>query len=779
MTNLCTPTSTLYQTLMFSTDTDPMRVLAVSPPFLPGYKPLPDGVAGANRHMVNSDRLGLLFYIFPYLNMSATDRINVYFSSRPTPVASLDVGLYKDQLVPVHILASILEQLYATPTPMPNELLLHFTVDRISGNPEKSPSLPLLYKPFGPGESDTRPDLPNNQGLALPAPSETIIDQTVIDEGMFVTVAQYEHQAVGDMIYLTVGPLILEMQVTALGDLLFELTPDFLATLPNTDRVSLSYEIVDIVQNESGWSSAVVLTLKPTVVLLSAPIVNEADAVNNVNYDALAGADATVLLTGLFNANDVVVLTLVMFTLAGDRVERTITQDVKATARSLQFPIENAYVQNAIRGSIMLSYTQRSAGITRLSKSCTVTVSGLALPAPAPQIDEQEGSELPSDTALAHVRIARYWPLATGATVQLFWQVTGSDGVIHLYIFGQIINDVSQEIIFTVGSEYIERFADSPLTVLYKIENPGKSLVQSESLQLAIGMTKTQVPTITSVINADTKIPVPDGGTTTAGNVAISGSASPEEWLVIFNGTTTVTEIQADSKGNWSHSLSVQASNIYQLTVQAQSGSKPVSNAWSFSVVAKLSMGANHSQSATPYYIVGGNPPQFPPTRGLYTRTAQGGVLPYRYKSSNPSIALVDPNTGTVHAGGNGSAVITVTDGVGNSASYTITFSGIQLIALIPSITWTPAHQPSWVGSGLNVQELSIVREIYSRPGIPATTALGWPRGPFWSSVNVILNPDGTYSPKALAYDLSSLTEVQPVPVHGATFLPAVRRVPG
>ena len=488
MTNLFSHTNTSAQTLLFSTDAGANGVLAVSPPFLPGYKSLPNVVAGANRQMVNSDRRGLLFYIFPYLNMSGTDRINAYLGSRSAPVTSFDVGPYVNQLVPFHIPASILEQMYAVPSPLPNALPLYFTVDRISGNPaEDSLPLFLLYKPSGPGELDTRPDLPNNQGLALPAPSETIIDQTVINEGMFVTVPQYEHQTVGDTVYLAVGPLIVEMQVTALGDLLFELTPAFLASLPNTDRVSISYEIVDIVQNESGWSSAVVLTLKPTVVLLSAPIVNEADASHNVNYDALVGGDATVLLTGLFNVNDVVMLTLVMFTLAGDRIERIITWDVKATSRSLQFPIENAYIQNAIRGLIILSYTQQSAGVTRFSKSYTVTVSGLAPPAPAPTIDEQEGSELPADTSLAHVRIPRYWPLAAGATVQLLWQVTGENSVVHLYIFGQIINDVSQEIVFTVGSEFIKRFPGSPLTVLYKIENPGTSIVQSESLQIAIG----------------------------------------------------------------------------------------------------------------------------------------------------------------------------------------------------------------------------------------------------------------------------------------------------
>ncbi|MGH8333000.1 MAG: hypothetical protein ACRES0_21635, partial [Pseudomonas sp.] len=397
-------------------------------------------------------------------------------------------------------------------------------MERISGNNESSPTLSLLYKPFGPGEEDTRYDLPNNQGLASPMPSETVIDQTVINEGMFVTVPDYAFKALGDTVRLAVGPLVLEMTVTAAGDQLFELTPAFLQRLPNTDRVSISYEIVDIVQNESGWSTAVALALKPNTVLLTAPIVDEADANDNVNYDALAGADATVILTGIFAALDVVVLTVVMHTLAGDRVERKITVDVKA-GRSLRVLLENGFVRNAIRGSIILSYTQQSAGVTRPSKSYTFSINGLALSAAAPAIDEQMGTTLPAETSLAHVRAPTYWPLQVGATVQLFWQVTGANGVVHLFIFAQVINDVTQEIIFVVEGQYIERFAGRPLTVLYKIENPGRPVVQSESLQIMVGENAVFQPTITSITDAATGTPIADGSTTISQKVILEGTA--------------------------------------------------------------------------------------------------------------------------------------------------------------------------------------------------------------------------------------------------------------
>jgi hypothetical protein len=61
--------------------------------------------------------------------------------------------------------------------------------------------------------------------------SEGFVDQTVIDDGMFVTVMQYFNQHIGDVVVLAFGSLLLETTVTALGDVMFELTPDQLATL--------------------------------------------------------------------------------------------------------------------------------------------------------------------------------------------------------------------------------------------------------------------------------------------------------------------------------------------------------------------------------------------------------------------------------------------------------------------------------------------------------------------------------------------------------------------
>src|SRR5687767_3344113 len=101
MTSFSINSNTATQVLVFSTNPDLTGILADVPPFIPGHKPLTNNVAGVNRNMVNSDRRGLLGYIFPYFNMNSTDEIRLYLGPRPTPVGEFFVvGPYVNQLVP-------------------------------------------------------------------------------------------------------------------------------------------------------------------------------------------------------------------------------------------------------------------------------------------------------------------------------------------------------------------------------------------------------------------------------------------------------------------------------------------------------------------------------------------------------------------------------------------------------------------------------------------------------------------------------------------------------
>jgi hypothetical protein len=95
-----------------------------------------------------------------------------------------------------------------------------------------------------------------------------------------------------------------------------------------------------------------------------------------------------------------------------------------------------------------------------------------------------------------------------------------------------------------------------------------------------------------------------------------------------------------------------------------------------------MDFGADHALSVPGYIVAEGRPPLSPPAGAVYTRVATGGIPPYTYHSSNPACALVNAS-GTVTMAGNGVAVLTATDSVGNSAQYRLTTSGAKVFVLL------------------------------------------------------------------------------------------------
>ncbi|QZP29816.1 hypothetical protein [Pseudomonas sp. DR48] len=490
-------------------------VLAVAPPYPPGYKLQSDGALGININMVHSDRDGLLVYILAYESMAIGDYIRVYIETKNAPVAEFSVteahfdanGNAKN--IPFYIASNVMESRF-----LPfqaNNLPLWFDVTRVSGNgTEGSPPVPLFYKYPAPGEADTDGGKPFNQGLKLPVASESIIDQTVIDEGMFVTVLAYFNQSIGDVVVLAFGTLLLEHTVTVLGDIVFELTPQMLASLMPTNSLVVRWEVIDRVQNTSGWSDALMLTAKPGTVLLIAPIFEQADPDNVVNHDLLLGGTLGLLVTGLFAANDLIKLVLTGLTKGGDTTIQTFSQTLPAS-RSVKFEVPNEWVRNLIGGSARASYDLISAGNTRGSKPADATFSGSSLPLGLPIVDPLVDNKLPVDTATATVQVAKYWPLKIGAIVNLNWQTTDQDGIKALFIFKLIVTDPTQPVIFHVPAKYIAPYANTPLTVQCTVTNPGEVEVFSNLLQLMFGeeVIGTPLPPRVDEAEADGKNLVP------------------------------------------------------------------------------------------------------------------------------------------------------------------------------------------------------------------------------------------------------------------------------
>lgn len=116
--------------------------------------------------------------------------------------------------------------------------------------------------------------------------------------------------------------------------------------------------------------------------------------------------------------------------------------------------------------------------------------------------------------------------------------------------------------------------------------------------------------------------------------------------------------------------------------------------------------------------IRGGFTPSYPPAGSTQTRAATGGTPPYRYTSSNAQVAEVNVNTGRVIAAGNGGATITVRDNEGESASYGVSVSGVQIIAPIAHTTYLGAVRDASARGGRvpSLNEWDRFRGVYT-PG--------------------------------------------------------------
>lgn len=499
--------STPNTTVVFPTDRSGIGTLAVPAPYIFGYKLLPNGVLGVNKNMVYSDRDGLPACLLAYLNMTVGDWIEIFLATENRPVVEFRIteahfesnGDAKNILF--HISAADMEGNFAPLLVETKDMWAKVT--RISDNSSQdSPHAQVCFKPTPPGEPDTDGGKPFNQGLKLPVASETIIDKTVITNGMFVTVLEYFNQHIGDIVVLAFGSLLLEKEVTVLGDIEFELTPEMLATLKPTIIIIVRWEVFDVVENPSGWSDALEIVFKPGIALLVAPIFEQADLDNVVHFGWLAGGPLWILITGIFAAGDVVVLLLEGITEGGDPVSRSYSIPVSAATRSLRQEVENDFARNLTGGNCRATYTRTQAGKTQESKPADVTISRETFKLGQPTVTPLESTDtVPVDSPKCRVQFAKYWPLKRGALVQVFWQTVDDAGIRVLFIFQQVVTDETSIIVFEILAEYIGKYPSSPLVVQCVIINPNEVRVVSEPLQLKIGGEKaivldrpTQVP---------------------------------------------------------------------------------------------------------------------------------------------------------------------------------------------------------------------------------------------------------------------------------------------
>ncbi len=463
---------------------------------------------GVNVAMANSDLSGVLAWIFPYSNMSISDKIHVHLAPHPLPVAEITVGPehFNDkgvaQLISFYISLDDLEFSFA-----PNSLTSlegKIVVERISGNLEESTPIGVLYKYPPPGPQDPDSSTAKNEAMTKPIVADLVIDQTIINDGTWVRILQYPNQCIGDVVTVAFGPELVSVTVTALGDVSIEITAAKLATLKPTDNLPVSWSVHDTVENFSKWSLPTPIKVIPGIFLLAAPFWDLADTQNVLNHDLLKGLDTSVTTSASFAAGDIINLTLQGHTKNGEALFYTDSRTRTTAGKTQIFDIANELIRNAIGGEMWASFTVTSGNVTQQSKPANAIITGTSQPLGLPAVTPLTAAgEVPEDAPTVAVEFAKYWPLRKGATALCYWQALSETGTAILYIFQQIITDEKLPIIFHVESKFVAPYAGGPLSVKCEIKNPGEATVSSDLLQLQISAKK--------VITINPPIQVPRG----------------------------------------------------------------------------------------------------------------------------------------------------------------------------------------------------------------------------------------------------------------------------
>ncbi|WP_448093778.1 hypothetical protein [Pseudomonas lini] len=363
--------------------------------------------------------------------------------------------------------------------------------------------------------------------------------------------------------------------------------------------------------------------------------------------------------------------------------------------------------------TVTVTFTITRDGKTIDSLPLTLNIQNLpqsVLPKPViPAADNDgEGPELDvaslSANANTHMGV---WPLiAAGQFVWLRLKGTNADNSDYLKTIhtapGSSVTQAWIDQGFysrTIALSELQNLKDgSALTMEFKAAL-GKSQVEAEAVTFPVRTYTVKAlveltPAITSVKDSK-NVEIPNGGTTVDTTITLSGTASNNQTVEIFDGTTSKGTATVNASGAWTHQVTGLTVAAHSFTARAKYGNTPVSPARTLTVVSELIIspmpmvisGWHLFLSDAPYTPTGWLDKSYVPHDATQTRIATGGKPPYTYTSAAPSIATVNRSTGQVTSQANGTTRITIRDSVGATVSFEVACKNVYDILHIPGIT--------------------------------------------------------------------------------------------
>jgi hypothetical protein len=361
-----------------------------------------------------------------------------------------------------------------------------------------------------------------------------------------------------------------------------------------------------------------------------------------------------------------------------------------------------------------------------------------ALPLPPPRIKEATGDTLDPINAPngATVIVDASASLRAGDRVFVVWQGPKGYGDRDL-IVTEAQAGKSLEVVFPPA--LVTDNAGESVQVVYGVYRLSGLVQRSPTIVLKILPALIHLPAPRmDTVGADgvlTPSLIPDSGATV--RVSYPGMGIQDSVVVQWRGASTFdTPPQSGDGGerlfNVPKALIVatagaSASVAYTVT---RGGTVTASPALGLTVKAGMSFDTSPVALGGKVYLLPGTPdilPQFPDGTTI-RRVASGGQPPYTYKSSNTLVAQVD-HTGLTSVRGNGKAIISATDALGESKSYEVTVTGVIQCLGVGKGSYAQVAAAA-ASQGARMPSITELKEIYIAYGSR------WPMGDgnYWSS---------------------------------------------
>lgn len=393
-----------------------------------------------------------------------------------------------------------------------------------------------------------------------------------------------------------------------------------------------------------------------------------------------------------------------------------------------------------IEAPVFYSVTDLAGNLSANAQAVKVKLQLRVLPElPLPVVKEANGDTLDPVNATqgATVVVSTFAQLARGDRVEVQWRGPNASDSKEKTITDA---DAGKDLEMLFSATLVDANKGQTVPISYDVLRANGSAQTSGTLLLKIQGAPTRLPAPTmDTVGPDgllTPSHIPESGATV--RVSYTDMSSGDSVVATWEGATRYDTPAQVIGGNAQLQFNIPKAFITQSIGSSASVTYTVTRAGTAVVSAPLwlrvQQGMNFDTSPVSLsgkiYLIPGSPDVLPtfPAGTTVRRIASGGQAPYVYRSSDALIAHVDEN-GLTSVRGNGTAIISVTDALGETKSYPVTVSGVIQCMGLGSGKYAQMTAAA-AGKGARIPSIDELNQIFN------TYGNRWPMGNalYWSS---------------------------------------------